>query len=848
MKRFFLILISALLSYTTLSAQQQTVVCGAILDSLSRQGEPAAVVQFFKAPDAGKPIAFTTTDTDGRFCQQLPGRGEYTLLFSGVGRQDRRVPFSIGEEESINLGEILIQDDVQALKSASVTAQRPLVKMEVDRMSYNVADDVDSKTSTVLEMLRKVPMVTVDGQDNITVNGSSSFQVTVDGKPSQMFSGNPAQIFKMMPASSIKDIQVITNPGVRYDAEGVGGVLNLVTNREATGGQSLADGYYGSLRLMGSTRGGGGGLFVSQQKGKFAVSLNANGMYMKMPGTTSDMTREMLAPASGTTLTHSETAMTLPMGMGNLSASYEIDSRNLVSVTAGLMHFGSTMDGLTSTTMSGGFYGTGFRYDGTTYTRMGSNAITAGIDYQHLWPDNPNRNFVLSYQFSGSPSTTLSENTFKSTTLSALDLTDRRTDGRQGATDHTVQMDFITPLGQLSTLSTGAKFISRHNSSYQLNYLWDGNDWALNPLGSLDYNFYNRIGAVYTEFKLTAGAVSLLAGARYEHTWQAVTYAAGQGNDFKTQYGSLVPTASIQWNLGMTSNIGLSYNMRISRPGISYLNPYVDISDPTARSYGNGDLEVERGHNISLVYNLYSPKWILNLTLRESLVANGIASYSFYDADKILNTTYGNIIRSSVTGLNVFANWNAGPNTRIFLNGGLNYSDFSSKVLEQRNSGLSYNAMLGFQQTLPAGFQLSANVIAMGRNYSLQGWSTGMSMGMVGLTKNFLDDRLGISINYTMPLTGCKGLKMRSYTTGKDFRAESVNVIPMQNLNVSISWNFGRQGGARVKNTRTTILNNDVLNAESTTESLGTSLMGGGAGSGAGAQMGGGAGAGAGMR
>ena len=848
MKRFFLILISALLSYTTLSAQQQTVVCGAILDSLSRQGEPAAVVQFFKAPDTGKPIAFTTTDTDGRFCQQLPGRGEYTLLFSGVGRQDRRVPFSIGEEESINLGEILIQDDVQALKSASVTAQRPLVKMEVDRMSYNVADDVDSKTSTVLEMLRKVPMVTVDGQDNITVNGSSSFQVTVDGKPSQMFSGNPAQIFKMMPASSIKDIQVITNPGVRYDAEGVGGVLNLVTNREATGGQSLADGYYGSLRLMGSTRGGGGGLFVSQQKGKFAVSLNANGMYMKMPGTTSDMTREMLAPASGTTLTHSETAMTLPMGMGNLSASYEIDSRNLVSVTAGLMHFGSTMDGLTSTTMSGSFYGTGFRYDGTTYTRMGSNAITAGIDYQHLWPDNPNRNFVLSYQFSGSPSTTLSENTFKSTTLSALDLTDRRTDGRQGATDHTVQMDFITPLGQLSTLSTGAKFISRHNSSYQLNYLWDGNDWALNPLGSLDYNFYNRIGAMYTEFKLTAGAVSLLAGARYEHTWQAVTYAAGQGNDFKTQYGSLVPTASIQWNLGMTSNIGLSYNMRISRPGISYLNPYVDISDPTARSYGNGDLEVERGHNISLVYNLYSPKWILNLTLRESLVANGIASYSFYDADKILNTTYGNIIRSSVTGLNVFANWNAGPNTRIFLNGGLNYSDFSSKVLEQRNSGLSYNAMLGFQQTLPADFQLSANVIAMGRNYSLQGWSTGMSMGMLGLTKNFLDDRLGISINYTMPLTGCKGLEMRSYTTGKDFRAESVNVIPMQNLNISISWNFGRQGGARVKNTRTTILNNDVLNAESTTESLGTSLMGGGAGSGAGAQMGGGAGAGAGMR
>ena len=256
MKRILTTLIIAVLASTALHAQS-SVVCGAVLDSLTRQGEPAAVIQFYKAPDMEKPVAFTTTDADGKFCQRLTGAGDYVLLFSGIGRQERRLPFTLAGEESFSLGEILIVDDVQALKSASVTAQRPLVKMEVDRMTYNVADDVDSKTTTVLEMLRKVPMVTVDGQDNITVNGSSSFQVTVDGKPSQMFSGNPSQIFKMMPASSVKDIQVITNPGVRYDAEGVGGVLNLVTNREATGGQSVADGFYGSLRAMGSTRGGG---------------------------------------------------------------------------------------------------------------------------------------------------------------------------------------------------------------------------------------------------------------------------------------------------------------------------------------------------------------------------------------------------------------------------------------------------------------------------------------------------------------------------------------------------------------------------------------------------------------
>ncbi len=824
MKRILTTLIIAVLAASALHAQS-SVVCGAVLDSLTRQGEPAAVIQFYKAPDMEKPVAFTTTDADGKFCQRLTGAGDYVLLFSGIGRQERRLPFTLAGEENFSLGEILIVDDVQALKSASVTAQRPLVKMEVDRMTYNVADDVDSKTTTVLEMLRKVPMVTVDGQDNITVNGSSSFQVTVDGKPSQMFSGNPSQIFKMMPASYVKDIQVITNPGVRYDAEGVGGVLNLVTNREATGGESIADAFYGSVRAMGSTRGGGGGLFLTQQSGKFTWSLNGNGMYMSMPGTTTDVTRELIGGVGGSTLTHSESAMTLPMGMGTLSASYEIDPQNLISATAGLMHFGTTMDGLTSTSMTGAQGATLFGYDGTTLMKMTSNSITASVDYQHLWSDEPARSLIFSYQFSGTPSTSVSENSFNAGTLAALDLTDRRTDGTQGSLDHTFQVDFTTPLGAGATFNAGAKYISRHNSSDQQFYLWNGSDWAYNAAGSLDYDFYNRIGAVYTEAKATVGALSLMGGVRYEYTWQSVNNA---GNEFSTQYGSLVPTASLQWNLSMTQNIGLSYNMRISRPGISYLNPYVDTSDPTARSYGNGDLEVERGHNLSLVYNLYSPNWIVNLTLREQLVANGISSYSFYDADRLLNTTYGNIVRTSTTGLSAFINWNASPNTRIFLNGGLNYVDLRSEVLGQQNSGLSYNAMLGIQQALPAGFSLSANVVAMGRTYTLQGWSTGMSMAMVGLTKSFLDDRLGVSINYTLPLSGGKGMQMKSVTEGKDFRSVSVNTIPMENLNFSISWSFGKQGNARVKSARKSISNDDVLNMESTAESLGSSMLGGG--------------------
>ncbi len=810
---------SLILMTVAAAMAQRTVVSGSVLDSLTRQGEPAAVLQFFKAADLEKPIAFTTTDTDGRFSQILTGKGEYQLLFSNMGRKTLRRNFTLDGSETLDLGTLLVQDDVQVLQAGGVTALRPLVKMDVDKMTYDVANDVDAKASTVLDMLRKVPMVSVDGQDNITVNGSSSFQVYVDGKPNQMISSNPSVVFKMMPASAVKDISVVTNPGVRYDAEGVGGVLQITTNREATGGQSVADGAYGTVTGMASTRGYGGGLYYSQQKGKFAVNFNGNAMYNNNPGTVTDLERT----GSGITMkSHSEGGMKIPMVMGNLGMSYEIDDQNLVSATAGIMRMGMTNDGTGTTEM---IFGTdGFKYGTDTYTKSRNNSITASADYQHLWADIPDRSFILSYQFSASPSTTDSKNLFGDVANPLLNLTDRRTDGKTGSTDHTVQADFTSPLDGIGTISTGAKFISRHNSSDQQQYLWDGADWAYNALGSTQYDFYNRIAAAYTELSVTLGKVGIKGGVRYEHTWQ--NYRENGGQTFRTNYGSLVPTASVQLNLGMTSNIGLSYNLRISRPGITYLNPYRDTSDPTALSYGNPDLDVEKNHNVSLVYNYFSSKVMLNLTGRWNHTGNGISSYSFYQ-DNILNTTYDNIIASTTTGLNAFLMWNAGSKTRIILNGGVDYADLRSDVLGQSNNGWSYNALLGFQQTLPWDLRFSANGILMSKSYNLQGWNTGISIGTVGLTKTFLDDRLSISVNAVSQLSG-KDLSIKAFTQTKDFTMNMASTIPMRQVGVSISWTFGKQGNFGVKKARRTISNDEVINTQSTAEALsGSGALGG---------------------
>ena len=167
----------------------------------------------------------------------------------------------------------------EKLDGVTVTRMRRAVKADVDKITYDVASDADAKASTVLDMLRKVPMVTVDGEDNISVNGSSSFKVYVDGKPNVMMSSAPSQVFKAMPAAMVKSIEVVTDPGAKYDAEGSAGVLNIVMNREAAAamGGGTMDGYNGNIRVQAGNKGWGGSAFASGQQGK--LSFSASAMY-----------------------------------------------------------------------------------------------------------------------------------------------------------------------------------------------------------------------------------------------------------------------------------------------------------------------------------------------------------------------------------------------------------------------------------------------------------------------------------------------------------------------------------------------------------------------------------------
>ena len=781
MKQVRTFFVMALMSFSS-AAMAQTTVKGMLIDETLGESEPFATVRVFKAGKSEKPVAMFLTDENGQFSQEVKGKGKFDIVFSSVGKEDLKKSVELEGKGILNLDTLYIKENATMLKGVEIVAQKPLVKMEVDKMSYNVAEDEDSKSYTVLDMLRKVPMVTVDGQDNITVNGSSSFKVYVDGMPSVMFSSNPSMVFKSMPATAVKSIEVVTNPGAKYDAEGAAGVLNTVMNKQNPQAAQSLNGYNGTVRASAGTKQLGGSVFINGQQGKFSYSANVMTSYNK-PGSTKTETEQIQANGNSQLMT-SDNDLKTPFTMGSLSLGYQIDSMSTLNLTAQVNSMSMKTAGTSMTTING--LSNNFSYGSTTDMKNSRTSFNGSLDYQRFFNQDHTKSLALTYQLDYNPTKSEMTNRFNTQSMT-MDLTDRYSENKNKTMSHTFQLDYTMPLATGHTLSLGSK-LQLHDatadSKYYLKSVYD-------PSSSSEYEYKNSILAGYGEYAGNFNKFGVKAGLRYEYTWQNVEYHLGNGEDFKKDYGTLVPSASLQYTISQGSNLGLTYNMRISRPGISYLNPYVDKSNPIALTYGNPELDVEKSHNLSLVYNLFTPKLMVNLNLHHNFVDNAISQYSFYDSDNLLNTTYGNIVQRHQTGLNGYVNYLMTKNTRLFFNGSLNYLDLKSDALEQNNSGWTFNAMVGLQQTLPWNLKLSAFAITSTKSYTLQGWSGGFNLLTASLSKSLLKDKLNLSVSAMMGLNSGGKLNIESDTKGKDFTTHTNVRVPISGVTFTVSYTFG---------------------------------------------------------
>ncbi|MDR0543022.1 MAG: TonB-dependent receptor family protein [Dysgonamonadaceae bacterium] len=782
---------------------QNFAIKGEVVDSLTNETIPYATVKVL-AEESALPVKAGVSDENGKFKIEINQTGNFLLRIEFVGKKTVNIPFQAENGKTAGLGKISLADDSQVLGEVVVTAQKPLVKVDLDKITYSMEDDPDAKTNNVLEMLKKVPMVTVDGEENIQLKGSSNFKIYMNGKPSTLISSNPKDVLKSIPANTVKEIEVITDPGAKYDAEGVTGILNIITHS-----QSSLGGYTVSLNGGADHLGGfNAGTYFSVKYNKIGFTGNFNYYNRKSPEGENSSFREDFTNPGKHFLYQDGWSKNKGGGIfGYGELSYEIDTLNLVNIS--FNRYGGDNTGDTEQDvfmLNEARNDTAYSYKNLRKTKTGYGNTSAGIDYQRTFGVK-DRLLTASYRMNLTPNDTESDNRIDG--ISNFDSSRNRQYSNGKTDEHTFQLDFTTPIAGIHTLESGLKYIRRINESNSEMSVLNGVDWIPLPSANDKFEHIQDILAAYAGYSLKYKKWGFKTGLRYEATWLNAQFPINIAQNFKTDYKNLVPSATVTYMLKPGQTFRTGYNMRIQRPGIWYLNPYKNTSDTMYISSGNPNLDAVKYHSMNLNYSFFNPKINLNFDMSYNFTNNGIEEITRIE-NSISYTNYENIARSRSLHFSGYANWTPSPKLRIYSNlGGLYTHLLSNSASNLKNSGWRGSIYGGAQYTLPLKIIFNLNAYLQTPEITLQGKGSSFYFYNFTLSKSFLKDNLNVRLYATNPFSKYLNFSHEQTVPGS-FRFTSNNHYTMQRFGLSLSYRFGEMK-EQIKKAQRSIQNDDNM-------------------------------------
>ncbi len=711
----------------------------------------------------------------------------------------------------------LAADSVKELDEVVVMARRELIKSDGAKLTYDVEHDPSAGTNTVMEMLRKVPMVSVDGEDNIKVKGQSDFKIYVNGKPDPMLSGDPKAVLKAMPASSIKRIEVITDPGAKYEAEGTGGILNIITTTK----QSL-EGYNGNVRGGFNSGSYSGSAYLRTKVKNVTVAGRLNGYNGSVlrSHNRNDSERENLTDDTNHFYrVKGRTMNKFTYWQGGLDLSWEPDTLNLFTISANYQKQTSkshTAQGISMNSVDEVLqwsYGRDYRTD------YRSTGISANASYQHTFPNSKQHTLTLTYQFDyGLTPVDDDERTGDYFNFPGDREPFRRHSTRNYSGTHTLQADYALPLfGEKHTFETGAKAVIRPNRETEwISSSPDGTTYTDDSFIRLTQN--NDVYAAYVSYNARFGKFSSRAGLRYEYTRLGVDYHrlvnTGDYRDFEQHLSDWVPNASLTYLITDGSNLRASYSMRIRRPGVSQLNPFVNDFTYGELSYGNPGLKSKKYNNVEMKYSNYGGKLGGEFSVGYSQSNNSIETYNFME-DGLLHDTYANVGHYRSVEFGMYGEYEIITDMSFSAWVGAYYEHYEAKSLDNAKAhGWQTNVNLNFHYTMPWKLRLDAwgGFWTPWIDLQSKGGETGYYYGL-NISRTFLPGdklRVGIAANNFL-----QGWKTGSYTTvGPGFRDVATYGYHPWSIGVSVSYSFGSLR-SDVKRTRASVSNDDVSSGSS---------------------------------
>ncbi|MFD1141537.1 TonB-dependent receptor domain-containing protein [Larkinella insperata] len=800
-QRYFLCLLLAGLLYglTLPSAQAQESklkVKGKALDAQSNAPLIYASIRLFKQTDSSFVAGAITTET-GDFSVDAAA-GNYYAVLEFIGYKSLKKPgIRLSRENSpLDLGTIKLAASASTLAEVVVQGEKSTMEFSLDKRIFNVGKDLANAGGTAVDILSNVPSVAVDVEGNVSLRGSSSVRILIDGKPSGLVSFKGGSGLQQLQGSMIERIEVITNPSARYEAEGMGGVINIVLKKERK------EGFNGSFDvILGNPANYGLAANVNYRRKNLNFFVNYTASYRNTPGRSSQY--QEVYRNDSTFLTQQNSTSKLK-GQNN-------------NARAGIDYFFNDKNVLTGSytwRISKGKRFTDIRY--LDFLNSLSNPLSTTYRTQDETETEPNSEYALTYKRSfkrqGHELTAdvrfldnweKSDQYFSQRTVlpsgqpSSIPNSLQRSVNDETEKQLLVQIDYIQPFAKDGKFEAGLRSSFRDmTNDYWVREQTPEGGWVPLPGLTNDFLYEENINALYGIIGNKTRKLSYQAGLRAE--WTDVTTTLRQTNDVNPRsYANLFPSVHVTYDLPRQNALQVSYSRRVRRPTYNDLSPFSTFSDNRNFWSGNPDLNPEFTDAFEVGHIKYFPKGSIGSSLYYRYTTGKIVRIRRVDANGFANTRPENLATEDsygaefTTSYSFFKWWKLDGSVNFFraiINGDNLDTDFQSdtyswfvrannRVTVWKNTDLQFRGNYEAPQLTPQGRRKAIATLDFAASKDIM-------KGNATLTLNVLDV--------------FNSRRFRSITEGGNFYTENNSQGRLRQVNLTFNYRL-RQAKKKTK-------------------------------------------------
>jgi outer membrane receptor protein involved in Fe transport len=634
-------------------------IYGTVVDQQTQKPLEFATVSLIRLMrgDSTKLETGVITDDKGTFLLEQVKVGRFRLKIEFIGYKpyfsDTLIVTPRTPEHS--LGKIQVGVDAKQLQAVEVVGEKATYESNLDKKIFNVGKNITATGGTVTDVLQNVPSVSVDIDGNVALRGSSNVTVLIDGKPSGLTGANRQAALSQLPASAVEKIEVITNPSARYDADGMSGIINIVTKKDkleglngnATVGIGTRNKYNASANL-------------NYRVKKFNVFGNYSYRFDQRYGEGYSNRQNIFTDTTWHLNQNNYSENKPQFHLGKIGLDYFLNPKNTISASVSYGNRNSVEEErlkyqfLTANKLLDSLY---YR---DNYNSNNGNNIDAAINYRKTF-DKPQKEWTADVTYSRSEGNSygkFSQQTYHLNNTPRLTEKPLQQSNTGANAIHllTVQTDFTQPVGKKGKLEMGYKSIFRNiDTDFSIaNFNYASNQWEKNLLLSNRFRYNESVNAAYVMLGNEWKGFAYQIGLRGEQTFSS-SKTDGIDKTFDNQYFNIFPSAYITRNLGKEQEIFISFSRRINRPNVQSLNPFIDYSDPLNIRVGNPQLMPEYINSYEIGYNKAWKIVSLNSTIYYRNTSNVISRVRTVDNTGVSTITFKNLATAESYGIELVA-------------------------------------------------------------------------------------------------------------------------------------------------------------------------------------------------